>query len=407
MCTCSTHKNHKSLYGEKKYRLAEFFDMHWKEYIKSPTEFVKPEQLKAVNAMRVCRTAVLGIDNYACPECGEITKIYHNCKNRFCPTCSWKDTMKWAEKVQNRMLKIKHRHVVCTLPHSLHPLIKRNNKLLLSSLMRASAATFKDWFKNKYGLEIGIISVLHTFGEKKDYHVHVHMIVSWGGIDIKTKALKEIEKEYVNYKFLQKKFRCKFEDELVHLNDTGQLDHDFPNREQFMKFIKHVNKNDWILHLEPAMATPEKVIRYIGRYSKRACLSEYKITLIDEEYLSFRYKDYQDRDENKKPIEKILRLHYRVFFPRLLQHVPPAYFRIVRYYGLYSNHGRIPDEYLNKPQKCDDKEEEVSSDYKPLYCETCKKEKIFVFTYFDRRKRKERKNKTIHELRKDKEKQAA
>ena len=105
--------------------------------------------------------------------------------------------------------------------------------------------------------------VLHTYGEQKDYHPHVHMIVSWGGVNIRTGALKEIKDEYVNYKFLQKKFRCKFEDELVHLNDTGQLDHDFPNREQFMKHIKQVNEKDWILHLEPAMATPEKVISYI------------------------------------------------------------------------------------------------------------------------------------------------
>ena len=66
------------------------------------------------------------------------------------------------------MLKIKHRHIVCTLPHSLHPLIKRNDELL-SSLMRASAGTFKDWFENKYRLKIGIVLVLHTYGEQKDY----------------------------------------------------------------------------------------------------------------------------------------------------------------------------------------------------------------------------------------------
>ncbi len=141
------------------------------------------------------------------------------------------------------MLKIKHRHIVCTLPHSLHPLIKGNEQLLLSSLMRASAATFKDWFENKYNLKIGVILVLHTYGEQKDYHPHSHMIVSWGGIDIKTGALKEIQDEYVRYTFLQKKFRCKFEDELIYLNDTGQLCHDFPDREQFMQYIYNaVNK---------------------------------------------------------------------------------------------------------------------------------------------------------------------
>ena len=218
MCKHPGHAEVGLFKAEKKYRLADFFDMHWDEYMKSPAHYVKPEQLKAVNAMRVCRTAVLGVRIYACPDCGEVSNVYHSCKNRFCPTCSWKDTMKWAKRIKSRMLKIKHRHVVCTLPHSLHPLIKKNEQLMLSCLMRASAATFKDWFGNKHRLKIGIILVLHTFGEQKDYHPHVHMIVSWGGVDIKTGKLEEIEDEYVNYKFLQKKFRCKFEDELVKLS---------------------------------------------------------------------------------------------------------------------------------------------------------------------------------------------
>lgn len=146
-------------------------------------------------------------------------------------------------------------------------------------------------------------------------------------------------------------------------------------------------------------------VKNIGRYSKRACLSEYKITEIDGEYISFKYKDYKDRDEKKKPKEKILRLHYRKFFPRLLQHVPAKYFRIVRYYGLYSNHGKIPKEYFdNEPETNEQPEKDL------LYCETCKTDKILAYTYFDKRTRKERKKETserMYELMKHKGKHAA
>lgn len=179
MCKCQPHKE-ENWYGEKKYRLADFFDMWWNEYLKCPSEPVKPEQFKAVNAMRVCRTSVLGVDIHACPGCGEITLIYHNCKNRFCPTCSWLDTMKWAKTVKGKMIKVKHRHIICTLPHSLHPLIKRNEQLLLSSLMRASARTFTDYLEHKYKVKAGVILVLHTFGETKEYHTHTHMIEYFG-----------------------------------------------------------------------------------------------------------------------------------------------------------------------------------------------------------------------------------
>lgn len=395
MCRCTTHENHKNWYGEKKYRLADFFDMWWDKYMESPAEYVKPEQLKAVNAMRVCRTAVLGVDIYSCPGCGETTRVYHNCKNRFCPTCSWQDTVRWAEKVKSGMLNIKHRHIVCTLPHSLHPLIKLNGGKLTGALMRAAAETFKDWFAHRYGLKAGILVVLHTYGEQKEYHVHVHMIVSWGGINIKTGKLVEIKEGYVRYDFLQKKFRCKFEDELVRYFDKGKLEHSFSDREEFMQYIKSINKNAWVLHLEPPIDTPEEVVRYIGRYSKRACLSEYRITNMEGEYISFMYKDYRDRDENKKPKEKGLTLHYRDFFPRLLQHVPPAYFRTVRYYGLYSNKGYISQEYKYDPQKDSHKktwkgQQEEKTGEKPLYCKTCQTEKVFIKTIFDNRKRKER-----------------
>lgn len=212
--------------------------------------------------------------------------------------------------------------------------------------MRISADTFKDWMEHRFGIKPGIISVLHTFGETKNYHVHVHMIVSWGGMHIKTGELKPINSDFVNYNFLKDKFRCKFEDELAIMYDTDNLEHNFSDRFGFLRFLKKINKKDWVLHLEPPMDIPAQVVRYIGMYSKRACLSEYKITNIDGEKISFRYKDYKTLDENKKPVEKELELHYRDFFPRLLQHVPLRYFRIVRYYGMYATKSRIPEGYL-------------------------------------------------------------
>ena len=75
MCGCTEHADYNPSVPEKRYRLAEFFDMHWEEYMKCPTEYVKPEQLKGVNAMRVCRTAVLGVKEYACPGCGELSHV--------------------------------------------------------------------------------------------------------------------------------------------------------------------------------------------------------------------------------------------------------------------------------------------------------------------------------------------
>ena len=373
---------------EKKYRLADFFDQWWDVYKQSPTEPIRPEQYKAVNAMRVCRTEALGVDYYACPDCGEMAEVYHSCKNRFCPTCSWQDTLKWADRVKSQMMDIPHRHTVFTLPHQLNRLLKMNGKELLSVLMRTSAAAIKDWMAHRYNITPGIISVLHTFGETKEYHVHAHMIVSWGGIKNDTGELYQIKGEYVDYDFLKKKFRCKFQDELVAMFDNGTLRHDFSGRTQFMQFLNRINKKKWIAHLEPPMENPDQVVRYIGRYSKRACLSEYKITRMEGENISFRYKDNKTKDINNKPIERELELNYRDFFPRLLQHVPLPYFRLVRYYGMYANRAGVPQQYLHngaaQPEEGGtdtwEKLQVEKTGQNPLVCSHCQTRKIYLYT---------------------------
>ena len=410
MCLHQKHTEEKTAIGQDKYRLADFFDSWWDTYKKNPRHFITPEQYKAVNAMRLCRTEAIGIDHYACPDCGEITKVYHSCKNRFCPTCSWQDTLKWADNIKHKMLALPHRHTVMTLPHQLNKLIKENGDKLLSALMRVSADTMKEWIKEKYNLNPGVISVLHTFGETKDFHVHTHMIVSWGGINKKDHSLHEITGEYVNFDFLKKKFRCKFEDELIALYDQDNLIHQFIDRQDFMRFIRSLNKRKWIIHLEPPMQVPTKVIRYIGRYSKRACLSEYKITKIEGESIAFKYKDYKALDENKNPVVRELELNYRDFFPRLLQHVPLKYFRLVRYYGVYANRNQIPQHHLySQSEETDNNEtgdwealqEEITGE-NPMICPHCQKRKIYIYTTIKNNKTNQKIKYQRHRLRPEK-----
>lgn len=383
MCECVIHTPEKhDWFGEKKYRLATFFDLWWDEYCKHPKHFIQPEQYKAVRDIRSCRTAALGIDIYTCPQCGETTEVFHNCKNRFCPTCSWNDTVRWAEKVKGNMLNIPHRHVVFTIPHQLNSLIIRNKFILLNTLMQTSAEALKDWINYKFDLQPGIISVLHTAGEQKENHFHTHMILSWGGID-KNRTVQQIKGKYVNYDYLKSKFRGMFEKRLIDLFDSGKLEHDFKDTIEFKRFLLRINEKSWIIHFEDPMDTPADVIRYIGRYSKRACLSEYKITQMEGEIIGFRYKDYKSKDYFGHPIEKERVLNYRDFFPLLLQHVPLPSFRLVRYYGIYSNRGHIPREYFSEIEDTPInwkslQQSETGQD--PLLCQKCNVLKTYSYS---------------------------
>ena len=385
MCEHCSHTAPEPPVYEKKHRLADFFDLWWDDYVKSPREFIHPEQYKAVNAIRTCRTPALGVDIYACPECGEVSEVYHSCRNRFCPTCSWQDTVRWAERVKGSMMNLPHRHAVFTLPHELNGLVRRNGKRLLDELMRTTADVLKDWMAHKHGLKPGIISVLHTFGEVKTYHPHLHMIVSWGGIHPGTGRLVALKGDYVSYDFLQTKFRCKFEDALLGLFDAGALEHPFRSRAELLGFVKRINRQRWVVHLEPPMEVPSAVVRYIGRYSKRAPLSEYKISAIDGERIRFRYRDYKDTDYYGKPKEKELELPYWEFFPRLLQHVPLPYFRLVRYYGVYATASGFPEEY--RFREADAQGEEPSPVEGSKRCARCGRVKEYLHTVVVKRVR--------------------
>jgi hypothetical protein len=383
MCECAVHTDEKhNWFGEKKYRLATFFNQWWDEYCKDPKHFIQPEQYKAARDIRSCRTAALGIDIYTCPECGETTEVYHSCKNRFCPTCSWNDTVRWAEKVKGNMLKILHRHVVFTLPHQLNFLVQRNKFTLLNTLMQTSAETLKDWMNYKYGLQPGIISVLHTGGEKKDPHFHTHMLLSWGGVD-SSRTLQPIKGVFLKYDFLKASFRKIFVQKLTQLFESGKLDHDFVDIVEFKQFLSRVREKKWIIHFNEPIDTPEAVIRYIGRYSKRACLSERKITQMEGEFIGFSWKDYKNLDYKGLPIEKEIVLHYRDFFPLLLQHVPLPRFRQVRYYGIYSNRGHLPREYFSEIETAPItwrslQLSETGQD--PLLCPHCKVMKTYSYS---------------------------
>lgn len=339
---------------EKKFSLAEFFNAHWENYVKKPTKFITKEQFKAVNAIRLCRTSKLGKDIYACKECGSTVEIYHSCKNRFCPNCSWTDTLKWADRVYKKLMNVPHRHVVVTLPHDLNKIIVQNKKFCYDTLMSVASNLVKEYIIKEHDAIPGVISVLHTFGEKKNLHFHVHMIVSWGGLDKNKKQLKTIaDNQFVDYLKLKETFRIRYINALIKHYKDNKLETDFIDQSDFLKFTNKLQEKNWIIHFEPPMNMPEQIIRYIGRYSKRACLSEYKITNIEGEFISFKYKDYKEKDLNDKPMQKILTLHYRDFFPLLLQHVPLPKFRIVRYYGAYNTKSKLDSAFTEKSQKLD------------------------------------------------------
>src|SRR6267143_5632603 len=124
------------------------------------------QQLKAHRAIRNCRTAALGGHLDACPRCGHQAISYNSCRNRHCPKCQAQARERWLAARERDLLDVPYVHVVFTIPHALLPLAYRNSARLYTWLFHASAATLREVAADPrhLGAEIGVLSILHTWG---------------------------------------------------------------------------------------------------------------------------------------------------------------------------------------------------------------------------------------------------
>jgi hypothetical protein len=260
----------------KKHRLADIYRLYFKDYQKSESRklHLEDRHFRAVYQTLHCRTGKLGYHVFSCRECEEKRYLYHSCKNRFCGSCGAGETYRWAEARLGHLSDIKHHHVVFTLPAGLRPLAQRNSTLVYDLLFQTTAKVLQDWFAYKHQLKCGVVSVLHTAGSDLKYHPHLHLIVSAGGSHLKTGELTELKGDYLcRAQHLKRRFRWEFERGLIHLYGQGKLKLSGSlslGRRYFLSFIRHLNQKDWVVSVQPSLADRSHIIRYAGRYTKRA-----------------------------------------------------------------------------------------------------------------------------------------
>ena len=141
-------------------------------------------QRKAVRDLAVCRTAALGGHVEHCLDCGHDRIAYNSCRNRHCPKCQALARAQWLDRQAQHLLPVEYHHVVFTLPAELGALALANAAVLYDLLMRSAAATLREVAANpkRLGAVVGVLMVLHTWGQNLHHHPHVHCVVSGGGL---------------------------------------------------------------------------------------------------------------------------------------------------------------------------------------------------------------------------------
>jgi len=122
-----------------------------------------------------------------CPDCGAEHLLMFSCKTRgFCPSCHAKRLEEWGEWARETLLlDVPHRQVVLTIPKTLRIFFKFRRKLL-GGLCRSAARTLTAYFETLAGegLVPGIIAAVQAFGERINFHPHLHFLVAEGGVDL-------------------------------------------------------------------------------------------------------------------------------------------------------------------------------------------------------------------------------
>ncbi len=134
--------------------------------------------------LAACRTPALGGQVTACTYCGAMRYRYHSCGDRHCPACGGHKRALWLEQRRAELLPVPYFHVVFTLPHQLSALVLGNRRQLYPLLMRSAAQTLLEVAADPkhLGARLGVLSVLHTWGQQLEHHPHVHAVVPGGGL---------------------------------------------------------------------------------------------------------------------------------------------------------------------------------------------------------------------------------
>ena len=321
-----------------KHEIADIFNASGNEYLNQYG--ASHEQVRVLNQIIICRTKALGGHVDFCTNCGHRKNSYNSCRNRHCPKCQTIAKERWLENRNSELLHVPYFHLVFTLPHDLNPIILCNMKAMLDLLFSSVNQVIKTFAADpQWRLEgqAGFIGVLHTWSQTILDHFHLHCLVPGGVLSNNRTTWTGAKKNFLfRTRSLVKAFKNIYIKGMWELYDTDGLK--FPGNtsnygilSEFKRLIKTVEKKKWSGYAKSPCSGPKKVLEYLGRYTHRVAISNYRIRSFEKGEVVFTWKD---RTENNTT--KTMELDALEFIRRFLLHVLPKGFKKIRYFGFLS-----------------------------------------------------------------------
>lgn len=303
-------------------------------------------ELRILSALKACRTAALGGHWQACESCAEIKVHYNSCGNRHCPQCQGANRERWLLEREYDLFDVPHHHVTFTVPFELRALFKRNEKLLYNLLFKSMWETLRSFSqdeRSRLQAQLGTISILHTWTQQLDYHPHLHCIVPSGGLTSDGRWKAASGKFLFSVKALGQVFRGKFCQGLRELKSKLKLSGGI-TKSNFDWFLKQLKEKPWVVNSKPGFKGKESVLEYLGRYTHKIAISNYRLLKLSDGLITFSY-----RDRAKGDVKRVMSLPLKEFLLRFKQHILPRGFVKIRrgghpHYGLFAT--RVKQEKL-------------------------------------------------------------
>jgi hypothetical protein len=336
------------------HEVADVIRGHGEAFLQKYGVHLRPEQKATLRALALCRTAALGGHVMRCLDCGHERIAYNSCRNRHCPKCQALSRAKWLEREAKLLLPVEYHHVVFTLPQEVAELVTSaptsdNARVVYNLLFEAASATLREVSANpkRLGAQIGVLAVLHTWGQNLHHHPHLHCVVTGGGLSCDEHGRVDAAPEwrssrpgfFLPVRILSRVFRGKFLDGLRQAYAQGALTcagrlGSLAEPTAFALWLTPLRHKDWIVYAKPPLGGPALVLKYLARYTHRVAISNARLVAVGDTVV-FHAKDYADGSKSK-----IVRLSAEEFLRRFSQHILPKGFVKIRHYGLLANHGR-------------------------------------------------------------------
>ena len=347
-------------------------------------------QLKVLNKIALCRTAVLGGHEEKCDNCGTVRYSYNSCGDRHCPKCQAAKQAFWIDDLIKSTLPVKHFHIVFTVPHELNAVCLHNQRMYYDLLFAAVSQTLRSFGYTHYGVESGAVCVLHTWGQNLSLHPHIHCIVPAAGytLDGQWKNIGHSGQYLYPVHQLSEAFKGRFLDSLKRsLRKQNEL-------VLFNAAVQQAYKTKWVVHCEPSLASAEHVIKYLGQYAHRVAITNQRILNIAGDKVTFIAKDYRDN-----AVKKTVTLDGIEFLRRFTMHILPWQFVKIRRFGIYNHTTKrnlalkfVPEEKPDiddiikrkQPPETNLQRLERLTGINPCICPVCKKGKMILIKILPR-----------------------